>query len=625
MSSLATVIDMSKSPTAKLTPLPINAVRLSPDSFWGKYQQAVCERSIPKLFELFEKKGILDNFRRLTGRKKCDRRGPYFTDSDIYKWMEAAAFALAAKDDATIRKQLETAITEIIPAQCEDGYLNTFFTNPKERFTNSDAHEMYCAGHYFQAAVAIYRCLNDDRVLKSAIRFADYLFDRFGPGKKEKWACGHPEIEMALVELYRATGDRKYLRFSRHILDQLNSGASYKTSWSQDLTVPFTQRKELFGHAVRNLYMACGGSDLWAETGDQSLGKAVVRLWENLVNRKIYLTGGVGSRYREEAIGLNYELPNLLAYTETCAAIANVMWNYRNLQITGEARFADWLERSLYNGVISGLSLDYTEYFYMNPLASLGDHHRQEWFDCTCCPSNIIRLLASITGYFYSTGRNGIWVHLYDSGTANLELPNGTAVTVVQETKYPFDGKIKLVLKMPHDAKFDLNLRIPNWAGDYSVKMNHKKFTAKTRSGNYVTIHRTWQNNNTVELDLSMPVQTVGCHPGVSDNVGKVALMRGPLVYCLENVDNPDLPSVHLAAVTKKATATVAPAKGFKLKQPIPAIKFSGGQFKAGKALYSPIETNAVKTKPAKLTAIPYFAWANRSKNSQMTVWIPII
>jgi uncharacterized protein len=351
----------------------------------------------------------------------------------------------------------------------------------------------------------------------------------------------------------------------------------------------------------------------------------VKRLWENLVDKKMYITGGVGSRYREEAIGLNYELPNLLAYTETCAAIANVMWNYRNLQITGEARFADWLERSLYNGVISGFSLDYTKYFYMNPLASLGDHNRQEWFDCTCCPSNILRLLASISGYFYSTSRDGIWVHLYDTSTATLELANGTAVTVVQETKYPFDGKIKLVLKMPQDAKFGLNLRIPNWAGDYSVKMNHKKFTAKTKSGNYLTIHRTWQNNDTVELDLPMPVQTIGCHPSVSDNVGKVALMRGPLVYCLENVDNSGLASVHLAAMKKRIAATVAPAKGFKLKQPIPAIQFGGVQIKAGEALYYPAAKDAVQTKPAKLTAIPYFAWANRSKNSQMTVWIPII
>ncbi len=611
---------MSKSQNAKLTPLPISAVRLSKDSFWRKYQQAICKKSIPTLFNLFEDKGVIDNFRRLTGRKKCDRRGPRYTDSDIYKWMEGAAWSLAVHQNPVIRRQLETAITEILPAQCSDGYLNTFYTDHAARFTNPDGHEMYCAGHYFQAAVAIYRSLNDDRILKSAIKFADYLYDQFGPGKPRKWACGHPEIELALVELYRTTGDKKYLDFSRHILNQINPvGTWYKPEITHDKEVPFEDRKEFFGHAVRNLYMASAGSDLWAETGDQKIGRAVNRLWENLINRKIYITGGVGSRQQGEIIGLNYELPNLLAYAETCAAIANIFWNHRNLQITAEARFSDWLERSLYNGTISGFSLDYTHYFYENPLASFGDRNRQEWFECTCCPSNIVRLLASITGYFYSSGSDGLWVHLYDSNVVQFR-----DTEIIQKTGYPFDGRITFTFKMKKDTSFALNLRIPGWAENFSVKINNRPMKVKMEPGRYLALNRIWQNNDTATLELKMPVQPIVSHPHAIDNFHRVALMRGPLVYCLESTDNPGLTSVHLAALKPNliSKAKIVPGKGF-YKQSIPAIILPGLLIRPENTLYRPIRKYDIKSKPVTLTAIPYYAWANRGKNSQMTVWIP--
>jgi DUF1680 family protein len=620
------VIDTTKSPAAKLTPVPVADVKFAADGFWAGYFQGNRKISIPKLFKLFEQKGILDNFRRLTGRKNCERRGPYFTDSDIFKWMEGAAFALAADDDPVIRKQLETAITEILPAQCEDGYLNTFFTDPAKRFSDRNAHEMYCAGHYFQAAVAICRCLGDDRVLKSAVRYADYLYNRFGPGKKETWACGHPEIEMSLVELYRTTGDKKYLDFSRHILDQINVEGGWAVAGGNRI-LKFTDRTKLFGHAVRNMYLTCAGSDIWAETGDQDLAKTVNRLWDNLVHRQIYITGGLGSRYCGEAIGLDYEMPNLLAYTETCAAIGFVMWNYRNLHITADAKFADWLERSLYNGVISGISLDYRHYFYMNPLASLGDHERFEWHDCTCCPSNIQRLLAALPGYFYSTNTDGVFVHLYDEGAAQVTLKNGKTLTLTQQTKYPYDGHIAITIGAAKSESFTLNLRIPNWAESYDIKVNGRTVEKSAKPSSYLAINRTWKNGDRVELTLPMPIKFIACHPHVTDNLGHVVIMRGPLVYCIEDVDNKNLKSIHttglkndFAALASKAVTV--PAAGF--DKTTLAVKLPAAEIQTDETLYRPVTKVELSTRPAEIVAIPYYTWANRGK-SQMAVWLPVI
>jgi DUF1680 family protein len=621
------VIDTSKSSAAKLVPVPVADVKLSPDSFWNGYIVGNRQISIPKLFELFEEKGILDNFRRLTGKKGCPRRGPYFTDSDIFKWMEGAAFALAGGDDPVIRRQLETAITEILPAQCDDGYLNTYFTDPAKRYTDYNAHEMYCAGHYFQAAIAIYRCLGDDRVLKSAIRYADYMYNRFGPQKKEKWFCGHPEIELALVELYRTTGDEKYLHFSRHILDQLNVEGGWAVTEKGRQNIKFTDRTKLFGHAVRNMYMVCAGSDYWAETDNQEFAQTINRLWNNLVNRQIYITGGLGSRYHGEAIGLDYELPNLLAYTETCAAIGFVMWNYRNLNITANANFADWLERSLYNGVLSGISFDYRHYFYMNPLASLGDHERFEWHDCTCCPTNIQRLFASLPGYFYSTDNTGVWTHLYDNSTAKIKMNNGKQITISQQTKYPYDGHIALKINLDQPQSFSLNLRIPGWAESCDLKINGKPFKYSATPGSYLAIDRQWIDGDCVELALPMPIRFVACHPNVTDNLRRVAMMRGPLVYCFEDVDNPALKSVHLAAfkndfVEVARSANIVKAKVF--DRPVTAIEISGFEIIPDESLYRSVTRYDLPTRPVRLTAIPYFAWANRGK-SQMTTWPAIL
>jgi len=621
--STSFVVDTSKSPGAKLVPVPLTAVKLSAGSFWDRYFCAVRKKSLPRLFEDFEKKGILDNLRRISGKIDMPRRGTCATDSDLAKWMEGTAYALAAGDDATLRGQLETSITEFIDAQSPDGYLNSYFTDPAQRFTDPDKHEMYCAGHYFQAAVAIHRCLGDRRTLNSAIRYADYLYNRFGPGRPERWACGHPEIEMALIELSRETGEAKYQAFARHILDQLNIDASWKTGWSRDITVPFVKRQTLIGHSVRNLYLACAGTDLWMETGDPKLERAVRRLWNRLIRTNIYVTGGVGGRYQHEAIGQDYELPNLQAYSETCAAIGNVMWNFRNLLVTGEAAFADWMERSLYNGVLSGISLDGAEYFYVNPLTSFGNHRRTDWYDCTCCPTNLVRMLASIPGYIYATDADGLWVHLYDSNTADITRPNGDKLRLTQETQYPFDGRVKIKLELDQPNWFTLNLRIPGWTDTFTFKLNGKTQKNKPLQSGYLAVHRVWNSGDVVELNLPMDVRTIRGNPRALDTFGRLALMRGPLVYCLESTDNPDLPSVHLAAIGAKPSAKMIPAKAFN-KVPIPALLIHGREFQPEDALYRPAAKHTLKTKPAVLTAIPYFAWANRGK-SEMTVWIPTL
>ncbi len=617
------ILDTSQSPKAKLTPIALQNLSFDENSFWGKYQHANITRSIPKLFELFEQKGILDNFRRIIGIKQCERKGPFFTDSDIYKWIEAAAYALSLKNDETIRKQYETAVELVTAAQEPDGYLNTYFTNPEDRFTDPNAHEFYCLGHLIQAALAAYRGLNDDRLLNCAIKFVELIYKEFGPNSEKQWASGHPEIELALVELYRATKNKKYLEFAKILLDRLNIDASWKTQWSRDITVKFKDRQELYHHAVRNLYMACAGSDIWAETNDEEIGQAVIRLWTNLVNRKIYVTGGVGSRYVHEMIGLNFELPNLFSYAETCAAIANIFWNFRNLQISANGQFADWLERSLYNAMLSGMSLDYTKYFYVNPQASFGEHKRKEWYDTTCCPTNLMRIIASLASYFCSTDQNNnIWIHIYDSATIRTEK-----MELKIDTQYPFDEKIEIKVSPKQESEFAIYLRIPNWANTFKAKINGENISVSPENG-YIILQRNWADNDTIQLSLPMPVKFIAAHPHVINDYQRVAIMRGPIVYCLESTDNPNIPSVHLSALEKNLSSVASQADATQsvniAGQEIPAIKLQGKAINADERLYRFVEQYAIEAEPAELTAIPYYAWANRGE-SQMTTWVACI
>jgi hypothetical protein len=469
------VIDTTKSPHATLHSVPVEAVKMG-DGFWTPRMKVNVERSIPTLLDLMEQHGIVDNFRRLSGRKQVERRGPLYTDSDLYKWMEAVAFVLQSGDSPRLRATLDSLIDEVLAAQEPSGYLNTYYVGEREskRFTEQErGHELYCLGHMLQAGIAYYRATGNRKLLDGGIKFANYLVENFGPAKRPA-LTGHPELEMALVELYRTTGERQYLDFAGYLLSGVEKE---RLKLSDRMTVymfsgtPFTSRTQFEGHAVRAMYAASGATDYYLETGDPVYWKTLSLLWQDMARHKLYITGGVGSRAAGEAFGEPYELPNSQAYTESCAAIANMMWNWRMLAATGEARFMDIIERALYNGINSGMSLDGTLYCYRNPLESSGEKIRNPWYDTTCCPPNLQRTLASLPGYLYSTSAEGLYVHLFHNSTLKWSLENGTPLEVVQATKYPWEGEVALTLTPATASDFTLFVRIPAWAAGTRVRV----------------------------------------------------------------------------------------------------------------------------------------------------------
>ncbi len=613
------VVDTSASPYARLKPVPIRAVRLR-EGFWRPRLEANMRAGIPQLYQLLEEHGVVDNFRRIYGAKNVPRRGPLYTDSDLYKWMEAASFVLQSQDAPEIQQLLDEAIEAVLPAQREDGYLNTYYVDERydQRYTRFETdHELYCAGHLFQAAIAHHRATGETRLLDCALRFADHLCQVIPtiPGA----FSGHPEIEMALVELYRETGRERYLDLARRLLDATR----------------FTELQKIEGHAVRALYFCCGGADYYAETGDPAFLASLERQWRNLTQAKVYITGGVGGRYVGESLGKDYELPNARAYAETCAAIGNIYWNWRMLALAGDARFADLLERALYNGFLAGVSLDGTRYFYVNPLrydgqgegdpwypwARRGLYQRQPWYECTCCPPNAERMLASLPGYFYSTSEDGLWVHLYDNNDLDWWLADGTRIRLSQETRYPWEGEVLLTVTPEEPTEFTLYLRVPAWADGASVTVNGQPVTAAVEPGRYLALGRVWQAGDRVHLSLGMRPVVMACHPRVAENRCSVALQRGPIVYCLEAHDNPGF-SVLDAMLDPdgEIVAEYRPA----LLGGVTVLRAAGAvPTQREMPLYRPWRRSHPSTRPVTLTAIPYYAWNNRGPCA-MTVWMPV-
>ena len=479
------VLYLDRSLNARQHTLPIEAVRVG-DGFWSARRSVVTERSLPTMLDLLEEHGVVDNFRRLAGKPEIPRKGPLYTDSDLYKWIEGAAWALASNETAEADKQklrgdIDSLTTHIIAAQEPSGYLNTYYVGDKVhlRFTElTRSHEDYCLGHLLQAGIAYYRATGNRRLLDAGIRFADYVVDNFGPTKRP-FATGHPELEMAMVELYRTTGQTKYLDFARYLLsgverDRLKlKDADIRYTFSGK---PFASRTEFEGHAVRALYAASGATDYFSETGDPAYKKTLDLLWTDLTMRKMYITGGVGSRAGGESFGDAYELPSEQAYAETCASIANVMWNFRMLTLTGDARYADVLERTLYNGVNSGLSLSGTLYCYRNPLASSGEKLRNPWYDTTCCPPNLERLFESLPGYFYSIGRDGVYVNLFHNSEMNWHLEDGTGLKLTQSTNYPWTGDVRLTVSPARADNFTVFVRWPAWASSLDIQVNGQPY-----------------------------------------------------------------------------------------------------------------------------------------------------
>jgi len=620
------VVDTSRSPCAKLRPVPVESVHLE-DDFWAPRLRTLREVTLPAQYQLLEETGRIFNFRRTALKEKGDFKGLFFNDTDVYKWLEAVAFSLASAFDQRLYDLARQVVADIAAAQDEDGYLDTYFTfnRKKDRWTNlRDMHELYCAGHLLQAAVAFYRATGERNLLEVACRFADLIASIFGPDKRTG-TSGHPEIEMALVELYRTTGNKNYLDLAKFFIDKRGMGLIGGREWCGIVLSgtyhidhkPFRELTEIVGHAVRSLYLNCGVTDLYMETDEQALWDALIRLWRNMTERKMYVTGSVGSRHEEEAFGDDYELPNVRAYSETCATIANVMWNWRMLLVTGDAGFADVMELALYNGALSGISLDGKEYFYVNPLADRGKHRRQRWYECACCPPNIARLLASLPGYFYSTSSEGIWIHLYAKNTARLDIMENS-VTIIQRTKYPWNGEVEVILQPEKEASFSLSLRIPGWCREAKVLVNGQALKIHIEPGKYAEIRRLWKSGDRVHLSFSMPIERVICHPYVMENTDRVALRRGPIIYCVEQVDNPDC-DVWSLVLPSNSPLEVEWMPN--LLNGVTVIRGEASAIVAEHHLYRSVKDVSPKVRPTRLTAIPYYAWANREPGP-MTVWI---
>lgn len=621
------IIYLDHSPRAVQHPVPVRAVTIT-QGFWYERRKTNVERSIPVMLQLLEEHGVVDNFRRLSGKKDVARRGPLYTDSDLYKWMEAVAFVLQSGDDPKLRSTFDRLTDEILAAQEPSGYLNTYWSGERapQRFTEmTRGHELYCLGHLLQAGIAYYRATGDRKLLDGGIRFVDYLEQNFGP-EKRPLLTGHPELEMALVELYRTSGDRKHLELASYLL----SGVERERLHLKDSDVrymfsgkPFTSRTEFEGHAVRAMYASSGAADYYAETGDAAYRSTLDTLWGDLTAHKMYITGGVGSRSQGEAFGERYELPNSQAYTESCAAIGNMMFQFRMLAVHAESKYADLMERALYNGINSGVSLNGTLYCYRNPLASNGEKIRNEWYDTTCCPPNLQRIMASLPGYFYATSSAGLYVNFYDNSELNWRLEDGTPLRVTQATSYPWNGRVTLTVSPGTAKEFTVYARIPQWSGATTASVNGSK-TGTPKPGEYLAIKRRWMPGDRLELDFDMTPKLIAANPQVIEDNGKVAVQRGPVVYCLEQVDQ-------RAALADLLFSNPEKSFGAEFRKDllggIEVLKHAGAAYQtpvSKEPLYQDLSAaSARKTEPAELTLVPYYAWANREQTA-MEVWIPL-
>ncbi len=630
------VLFVDKSPYAKLHNVPVHAVTIT-QGFWGARREINIDKSIPSMEKLLEANGRMNNFLRLAGRSDAKQTGPVYSDSDVYKWTEAVGFALQSGDRPELRELTEKIIKEVVAVQEPTGYLNTYYVDDrkKDRMTpdvQRTGHELYNLGHMIQGAIAYYRATGDRTLLDASMRFVDgYLLPNFGPGADKKPIfSGHPEIELALVELYRTTGEKKYLTLAGYILQGDDRIKFPERAYVYHFCgIAFTSRTHLEGHAVRAMYACSGATDYYMETGDESYLKTLNVLWNDLVTAQMYVTGGVGARSQGEAFGDSYELPNFTAYGESCAAIGNMMWNWRMLTATGDAKYADVIERALYNGINSGMSLDGTLYCYRNPLAfdpSGGDQIRNPWYDTTCCPPNLERTFASLPGYFYGTSKDGLYVHLYDNSQLDWHLEDGTGLKVVQKTNYPWDGAVDITVSPAKPIDFTFYLRIPGWSGSTQIKVNGQSVSGAT-AGQYLALRRRWSAGDSINVKFNMAPQVIEANSRVVDDYGRVAVQRGPLIYCLEQLDQPQGVPLYDVSLDLRKNASSQFQEQFEsnllggvvvLKHPGAAKENSTGRTK----LYYSYAPAPAQTRELELQFIPYYAWANRAP-TPMQVWTP--
>lgn len=623
--------------------------------YWGERQTVNRSVTIPAIYRQLELTNRVDAWHEHDNDPRhAHQIVDKFWDSDLGKWLEAVGYSLQNHPDPELEQLADRVIQNIQAGQLPDGYLNSYFTviEPDQKWRNlRDWHELYDAGHLMEGAAAYFQATQKPALLETLTRFADHIDARFGPGEDQRHGyCGHPEIELGLVKLYRATGERRYLDLAKYFVDERGQEPNFfdieaaergddpekfwaKTYHYCQAHKPFREQQTATGHAVRAAYLYAGAADIAAETGDATLLETCRTLWEDLTSHQMYITGGLGPAHANEGFTFGYDLPNESAYAETCASIALVFWAKSMFDIDPDSRYTNVMERALYNGVMAGVSYEGDDFFYANPLTSYPyvnphehfsgintarHYRRSEWFVCPCCPPNLARVVANIGAYFTSHSADTIYLHLYNHSHININLPVGD-VRIDQETNYPWDGNVQLVVQVEQPTSFKLALRIPDWCSTFTLKLNGEVVSADVVRG-YAYVDREWKNEDRVELDLSMPVERILAHPNVRHDAGCIALQRGPIIYCLEEVDN----GANLANL-------IIP-RGAKLTAEFDSTLFGGVGVITGEAvraepeswpggLYQPQTALQFANTPVPFKAIPYSLWANREPG-EMRVWM---
>lgn len=634
------------------------------DVFWNGYRNLVRDVVVPYQWDALndrvagaEPSYAVRNMKVAAGEMEGEFGGFVFQDSDLYKWVEAAGYLLREKRDPELEAIVDELIMTMEKAQEPDGYLNTYYTlkEPGQRFTNlMECHELYCAGHLMEAGVAYYEATGKRRLLDIACRFADLIRRTFGDGPGQiRGYDGHQEVELALVKLARATGNDAYMALAQYFIDERGKQPSFfeaeadrrgrTTHWHKGKVnidhayfqahLPVREQQVAAGHAVRVVYMCAGMADVARETGDSALAEASERLWRNITERQMYVTGSIGAMASGEAFSVDYDLPNDTAYAETCASIGLIFFAKRMLELKPQGKVADVMERALYNTVLAGMAQDGRSFFYVNPLevaphvCDRGNHGfnhvkpvRQEWFGCACCPPNIARLLSSLGDYAYTIHGDAIYSNLFIGGSGSFELGSGSSIGLKQRSALPWSGEVEYEVEVERPSEFELAVRVPGWSSGFAVKLNGEKLADLAVVDGYIRIKRLWMNHDRLELAFEMPVLRLRSHPLVRYNAGKIALQRGPFVYCLEEADN----GPQLANMMLPSDSTVEPEWRDDLLGGIMTLRSSayrltdeGGGWDT--SLYR--HDTSIALAPTEAAFIPYYAWANRGKG-EMTVWV---
>ena len=606
------------------------------DAFWSPKIRDVATNALSVcVYQTEVATPRIKNYEKVSSNQGARHEGIYYDDSDVYKALEAIAYSLHSVPNPKLEAKADEWIDKIAAAQLEDGYLNTFFTleNLDGRWTDMERHEAYCAGHLIEAGVAYFNATTKRILLDVAIRMADHMDAELRQSGKA-WVAGHQEIELALVKLYRVTENSKYLKLSEWFLEQRGHGHGKGKIWDewnspeycQD-ALPIKEQTEITGHAVRAMYMYTGIADLAAIIGDEEYIKTMLTVWEDVVHRNTYVTGGIGSAGHNEGFDEDYVLPNQEAYCETCASVGMVFWNQRMNWLTGKSKYMDVLERSLYNSALDGISLDGSQFFYPNPLASNGEHARKDWFGTACCPSNISRLIASVGNYIYAKSMDNLWINLFISNTTTQTI-NGIKTNISLETKYPYGDKIRVSLSPSNHLKCNLRLRIPGWALDevmpgmlysfsdqsaktFSIRVNDMDADYKMEEG-YAVIEIDGSENQIIELTLPMTVRKIVSRKEVEANINRTALQYGPLIYCFEEADNAD--GIFNTFIPKNAAFSIEERSI--LDEPVYTVSATLP------SLVPTLDGNSIEIQKRKMTAIPYYTWCNRGSN-KMQVWMP--